>query len=266
MRNFGKLLVFTTICLLGVVSIVSAEEITIVGTGAGTTILKAIGDAFSQQNPGITITIPSSIGSGGGIKAVGRDEYLLGRVARGIQEKEKPYGLTYIPYANIPIVFFTNKSVAVKDLSTQQILDIYSGKTTNWKEVGGNDARVRVVTREEGDSSLDILLQLFPGFKDITITSRAKTMFSDPETEELVLRTANVIAYGPYPNAKAIDVNVLTIDGKSPTDEDYPYIGPLGLIYKEANYTGNIKKFVEFALSEAAHEVIKEAGGIHHHY
>lgn len=250
------------ICMFGFVSAALAEEITIVGTGSGTAILKAIGEAFSQQNPGITITVPKSIGSGGGIKAIGRDEYLLGRVARGIKEKEKPYGLTYVSYAKMPIVFFVNKGVNIKNLSTQQVLDIYSGKITNWKDVGGNDARIRVVTREEDDSSLGVLLELFPGFKDITITSKAKTTFSDPETEETVLKTTNVIAYGSYPNVKIIDVHALNIEGKSAADSDYPYVGTLGLIYKEENYTGNIKKFVEFATSEAAHEAITEAGGI----
>jgi phosphate transport system substrate-binding protein len=262
MRTFRSMVVFTVICLVGLVSVVSAEEITIVGTGAGVVILKALGDAFSRENPGVIITIPESIGTGGGIKAVGRDEYLLGRVARDIQEKEKPYGLTYVPYAKEPIVFFTNKSVTVKDLSTQQILDIYSGKLSNWKEVGGSDGNIRVVRRQEGDSSLDTLLKLFPGFKDITVTAKAKTTFSDPETEQTVLNTANVIAYGSYPNVKVMDVNILTIDGKSATEADYPYIGTLGFVYKAANYTGNIKKFVEFATSEAARQIIKEAGGL----
>jgi len=265
MKSFRKITVvigLVAVCMLGFASPASSEEIAIVGTGSGVVILKAIGEAFSQQHPEITISVPPSIGSGGGVKAVGRDENLIGRVAREIKEKEKPYGLTYVPYAKIPIVFFVNKSVTAKNLSTQQILDIYSGKITNWKEAGGNDAKMRVVTREEGDSSLGVLITSFPGFKDIAITSKAKVAFSDPEAEAVVLKTANVIAYGPYPNAKAIDVYVLKIERKSATDSDYPYVGTLGFVYKEENYTGNIKKFVEFATSEAAHEAIKEAGGI----
>ncbi|GAK61309.1 hypothetical protein U27_01209 [Candidatus Vecturithrix granuli] len=262
MKNVRWNMVLVLLVVICASGLAAAEEITIVGTGSGTAILQAIADAFSRENPDVTIILPESIGSGGGIKAVGRDEYLLGRVARDIQEKEKPYGLTYLPYAKIPIVFYVNKSVTLKDLSAQQILDIYSGKITNWKEVGGDDLNVRVITREEGDSSQTILLDSFPGFKDITITPKAKTTFSDPETEEAVVNTPQVIAYGPYSNVKLLDVNILTIDGKSPTEADYPYVGPAGLIYKAANYTGNIKKFVEFVTSEAADEVIKEAGGI----
>lgn len=125
----------------------AAEKLVIVGTGSGTAILKAIAAAFHEKYPDITIEIPPSIGSGGGVKAVGRDEYTLGRVARKIKDKEKPYGLTYIPYAKIPVVFYTNKSVSVKQISTQQVLDIYQGKITDWKDVGVQKGPIRVVKR-----------------------------------------------------------------------------------------------------------------------
>jgi len=251
------------VCLLtGLFAVsVSAEEITIVGTGSGTAILKAVGEAFQKTTPGVTIVVPESIGSGGGIKAVGKDEYMLGRVARDIKENEQEYGLTMVPLAKIPIVFFVNTSVTVKELSIQQVLDIYSGKITNWSEVGGHDARIRVITREEGDSSLEVLDSFFPGFKDITITPKSKMTFSDPETEEALEEYEGAIAYGTYANAMNTDAHILTIEGKSATDADYPYVGMLGLIFKQKNLTGNIKAFVDFASSEAAHEAIASEGG-----
>jgi phosphate transport system substrate-binding protein len=212
---------------------VMATEITIVGTGSGTSVLKAVGAAFTQMNPGAYVIVPKSIGSGGGIKAVGKDEYLIGRVARGIKEKEKPLGLTYLPYAKNPIVFFVHKGVGVKDLSTQQVCDIYSGKITNWKEVGGQDADIKVVTREKGDSSLGVLNKSFPGFKDITITPKAKTTFSDPDTCEYVERKANTVAFCTYENARNYRVDILSIGGKSATSPGYAYVGTLALIFKE---------------------------------
>lgn len=239
----------------------SAEEITIVGTGAGTAILKAVGEAFEQLNPGVSIVVPESIGSGGGIKAVGKDEYVIGRVARGIKESEQEYGLTMVPFAKIPIVFFVNTSVTVKELSIQQVLDMYSGKITNWSDVGGKDARIRVITREESDSSLSVLNSFFPGFKDITITPKSKTTFSDPETEEALQQYKGAIAYGTYANARNIDAHILTIESKSATDADYKYVGMLGLIFKQKNLTGTVKAFVDFATSDAAHDAIRSEGG-----
>ena len=247
---------------LGFFGPVMAEEITIVGTGDGVTVLEAIGAAFSQNNSGISVNVPKSIGSGGGIKAVGRDKNVIGRVAREIKDKEKPYGLSYVPFARIPAVFFVNRSVGIQNLSAQQICGIYSGKITSWEEVGGKGAKIRVVRREDGDSSLKVLLKSFPRFKDITITKRSKTALSTAENVTVVETKAATIGFGPYDVAKNSNVDVLKIDGKSPTDSGYPSFGTMALIFKEKNKTGAIKKFVEFATSSAPHDVIKNAGGI----
>jgi len=241
---------------------VMAEEIQIVGTGAGTEIIDDLGKAFSKDNPGVTIAVPKSIGSGGGIKAVGTDAAKLGRVGRGIKDNEKSYGLTYLPIAKLPIVIMTHKGVGVKNLTPQQICDIFSGKIANWKEVGGKEAAIRVVRREDGDSSLDVLQKTLPGFKTIAITTKSKTTLSDPETIEMVAKTAGTISFGTYANTKVSDVTTLTIGGKSAQSADYPYVGDLALVFKEKNKTGNIAKFLEFITSAAAPDAIKGAGGL----
>ncbi len=260
-----KSLILTAVLAMGLIfsGQVMAEEISIVGTGSGAAVLKAVGAAFTQKNSEITINVPKSIGSGGGIKAVGSDNNLIGRVARGLnKDKEKAYGLSYLPYAKNPIVFFVNKSVGITNLTTQQVCDIYSGKITNYKNVGGKDSKIRVIRREEGDSSLAILLKLFPGFADITLTPKSKISLSDPATCELAEKKAGTIAFGTYANAKNYNVDILIIEDKNASSAEYPYIGVLALIFKEKNKIGNIKKFLEFATSENAHDAIKEAGAI----
>jgi phosphate transport system substrate-binding protein len=258
--------IITSMLLLGfcltVPNFILAEVISIVGTGDGVNILKSVGEAFSQSNPEVTIDVPKSIGSGGGIKAVGTGKNQIGRVARPIKDKEKPFGLSYFEYARYPVVFFVNKSVRVKNLSTEQVCGIYSGKITNWKDVGGKDAKIRVVRREDGDSSLKVLRKSFPGFKDLTLTTKSKTAFSTPEAFFVVEEKANTIGFGPYDVAKGADVQVVSIDGKRPTASGYPSFGHLALIYKEEVVNGNIKKFVDFATSPAAHEAIKKVGGV----
>ena len=238
------------------------EEVTIVGTGDGMSILQSIGSAFNQANPDVKINVPDSIGSGGGIKAVGNDKYQVGRVARPIKDKEKHFGLNYRPFAKVPVVFFVNKSVGVRDLSPEQIAGIYSGRITNWKEVGGKDAKIRVVRREDGDSSLKALRQSFPGFKDVVITDRAKEAVKTQENFAIVEQKAGTIGFGPYAGALRSTVNVLTIDGKSATDPDYPTFGTVALIFKDKSNTGKIAKFIAFATSSLAHDAIKDANGI----
>ena len=148
------------------------ETLVIAGTGDSQALLRNLGAIFEKSHPDVTIEVPNSIGSGGGIKAVGRGEAGLGRTARALKEKEKP-GLTDVAFARSPVVFATNTSVhEVLDLSREQILAIYSGKINNWKEVGGPDGKIYPLSREEGDSSRETIDKNLAGFKELTLVDR----------------------------------------------------------------------------------------------
>jgi phosphate transport system substrate-binding protein len=240
----------------------AAEELTIVGTGDGMAMLKQVGDAFSQANPGVTVAVPESIGSGGAIKAVGGGEQKIGRVARKLGEKDKGYNLSYVPMANIPVVFFAHKGIKVDGLTRQQAADIYAGKVGNWNEVGGPDAKIRVVRREDGDSSLSALQGQLPEFKAIELTPRSKTASSNGENIEVVAATEGAIGFGPYSKARAEQFTVLKLDGKSALDAGYPVYVTLAIIYKEETKTPTVQKFVEFVKTPAAQAAIKAADAI----
>ena len=237
------------------------QVIPVVGTGSGAKILESVCSSFSDKNKDVVFTVPESIGSGGGIKAVGADKNMIGRVARKLKDKEKPLGLTYTPIAKMPIVFFVHSGVHVNDLTTQQVCDVYAGKIKNWKEVGGGDMAIRVVRREKDDSSYKELQKSFPGFGTLAITLDSELTLSDPETLEYVKATAGAIAFGTYGNATGARVNVLNINGVEPLAEDYPYFGTLALIYKESNKKGDVAEFVAFATTGPGRESIFKAGG-----
>ncbi|WP_022665725.1 substrate-binding domain-containing protein [Desulfospira joergensenii] len=240
----------------------SSEELVIVGTGAGMPVLDAVGKAFTRENPGIDILVPESIGSGGGIKSVGMDVFLLGRVARDISDKEKKYGLVQQPLAKLPIVFYVNSSVSLVSITPEQACRIYSGTTRKWEDIGGGKGYIRVIRREEGDSSLTVLLRTLPGFKDITPTRISKITYTDQETLNACLDQEDSIAYGTLSDVRDISgIRALKLDGVAPSDPDYPLFGPLDLVYKEKNVNGSLKKFLGFISSDAARKAIMDAGG-----
>ncbi|OSM02244.1 putative phosphate transport system substrate-binding protein [Magnetofaba australis IT-1] len=231
----------------------------IVGTGDGMIVLHALAKAFSVNHPQDEIVVPDSIGSSGGYKAVGNDKALLGRVARKIKPREEPYGLTYLPIAKFPVVFFVNKSVTVSNLSAAQINDIYRGKIVNWSEVGGAEGKIRVVRREEGDSSLGNLRATFPGFDEVTITPYSKTATLNQHNFEIVTQKEGTIGFGPYADALKENVTILNIDGLAPTDENYPSFGTLALIFKAANRQGLVEAFLKFVETSPAMQAIRSA-------
>ncbi len=79
-----------------------AGELRIVGTGDGMEQLRALGSAYTADNPETVVIVPPSIGSGGGIAAVGAEKELLGRIARPLTDKEKDLGLTEVPIFKLP--------------------------------------------------------------------------------------------------------------------------------------------------------------------
>jgi phosphate transport system substrate-binding protein len=241
---------------------VLAETLTIPGTGDGTSVLRALAASFNKQNPDIQINIPKSIGSGGGVKAAGQGGATLARVARGIKSKEEKYGLTYLPFAKVPAVFFVTKDISVSFLLSEQICDIYSGKVKNWVEVGGPDLPIRVVRREAGDSTLSVLKKSFPGFDQVNITDTALLATSTPEIFKLMSDENHAIGFGPYDVAKNENVQVVSVDGRAPTFSGYPSVTTLAFVYQEKNLTSEAKRFIEFATSKAANLPIIVAGGI----
>jgi len=236
-----------------------SDSIDIVGTGDGMGILQKLATAFNTMHPEDTVTIADSIGSSGGIKAVGNDRNRLGRIARQLKEKEKPYGLVYLPIAKFPVVFFVNNSVAVSNLSRQQILEIYEGKIINWKDVGGSDARIRVVIREKGDSSMVNLRGSFPGFSELTLTTRSKIATTTQNNLDTVLMKPGAIGFGPYSDAMDAGLKVLTIERKHPLEQTYPSFGVLALIFKEENRKGVIASFIDFITTSNGITAIKSA-------
>lgn len=262
-RTFYRTLIMMLTLALALVSTHAiAEEIEIVGTGDGTTVLKAIGIAFGEANPGVTVSVPKSIGSGGGVKAVGNDKNKIGRVARPIKDREKPFGLSYAPFAKVPVVFFTHPGTGVTNLTAEQVCEIYSGEITNWSEVGGKAGKIRVVRREDGDSSLSVLTKTFPGFKDIVITEKSKTALKTAENFSIVESKKGTIGFGPYDVAKSSNVTIVQIDGKSATDPGYPSVTTLALVYKEQNRSGKLGEFIAFATSSRASTAIEAANGV----
>jgi len=253
--------VFATGVLL-LVSTACAEEIVIPGTGDGVAILKAIGAAFTKANPQVKVVVPDSIGSSGGIKAVIADEAVVARVARELKDNEAGMGLVQKPFARIPAVFFVHPSVNLSMLSSDQVAAIYAGQVVNWKEVGGPDAPIAVVAREEKDSTLGVLRKSLPQFSDLKITEKAQTETKTPQMISRVERTPYAIGFGPYDVVSKAAVQVIGLDGFAVSMPNYPAMTTMRLVYKQEKLSGAYSRFVEFATSPAVKLPISVAGGI----
>lgn len=237
-------------------------DLKIVGTGDGIDLLRALGGDFMEQVKSIHVEIPPSIGSGGGIAAVGAGKAVLGRVARKLTNSEITSGIIYRPIARLPSAFYVHPGVGVSGLTTEQLRGIYAGQITDWAQVGGARLHIRVVRREDTDSTLIVLRQLMPGWKDLVITEKSKTATTTQEAVETVRDIEGAIGFGPYSVKLEPDVSVLQIDGRHPLDPAYPSSVELALIYRNEAITPSARAFIDYANSARAHAIISRLGGV----
>ena len=122
-------------------------------TAAGSSALKPLVDVaaeqFSNENPDVSITVDAG-GSGEGLKQVADKTVTLGNSDVAAEEKldkDQAKDLVDHQVCVVTMAPIVNKDVGVKDLTKQQLIDIFTGKTTNWKDVGGPDEDIVLVTR-----------------------------------------------------------------------------------------------------------------------
>jgi phosphate transport system substrate-binding protein len=254
----------TSALLLGsfAVSFAQSTDLKIVGSGDGMEMLQAVAVEFAAANPGKTVTVPPSIGTGGGITAVGTEKEIMGRIARNLTEAEKAQGLVATPLVRVPVGVFVHPSTGVTQLTSAQTVDVFLGKIRNWNEVGGRDLTVRIVRREPSDSTFVTLRGSVPGWQDLVIADRSKLALTTGEMFDTVRTTEGTVGFGPFAKQLEKEVIYLKIDGKFPTDPDYKSTSTLSLLHKTSTVTGDAKAFIAFAGTAKAKDVMKNLGGL----
>ena len=241
------------------------EKVSLCGTGDSQELLRTLGLAFEKSNPGVSIVVPDSVGSDGGIKAAAAGECDFGRVARTLKDTEKELNLNFKVFAFSPIVFVVDPAVGIETLSTKQIVDIFSGKAVAWTEAGGKGGKIAVVNREAKDSSRGELNKHIEGFKAIENPVGA-TVAKTPEAVDLLSKTPSVVGYLPAAMTKGLKLKVVKINGVAPTAANvaqgtYKIASPFGLVWKgELKPAAN--RFYQFTKSAEGKKIIIDYGTV----
>ena len=256
-------LVLALMMALSACSFAAAEST--VSTDGSTSMEKvvgALGEYFMEQNPGTTFTY-NPTGSGSGITAVQEGRCDIGLSSRALKDDEKAT-LTETTVALDGIAMIVNPENPVSDLTVEQIADIYTGKITNWSEVGGNDAAIVLIGREAGSGTRD-------GFESITGTKDAcqyrQELTSTGDVITTVSQNPDAIGYASLAALKDT-VKALTVGGVAPSEDtvkDGSYViqRPFVLVTKTGEtLSANAQKFFDFALSAEAAQYITSAGAV----
>ncbi|MBU2235218.1 MAG: PstS family phosphate ABC transporter substrate-binding protein, partial [Proteobacteria bacterium] len=160
MRKYVRSVMLVALCLLAGAGTALAETIVIKGSTTVLPIAQAALEAYMQANPGAKISL-SGGGSGEGIKALIDQSTDIATSSREIKEsevalaKKKGVNPTAAVVALDAIVPIVNPKNRIKDLTIDQLSQIYQGKITNWKEVGGDDLQIVVISRDSSSGTFE---------------------------------------------------------------------------------------------------------------
>ena len=226
-------------------------------------VIGALGEAFMEQNKGVTFTY-NPTGSGSGITAVGEGRCDIGLSSRALKDDEKVSGLKETVLALDGIAVIVNPANPVSDLDVETIAKIYTGEITNWKEVGGNDAEIVLIGREAGSGTRD-------GFESITDTKDSckyrQELTSTGDVITTVSTNPDAIGYASLAALKD-NVKALTVGGIAPTEDtvkDGSYViqRPFVLVTKDgAELSTAAQAFFGYATSADAADLIAAAGAV----
>ena len=233
------------------------------GSTSMKSVIGALGESFQNANSGVTFTY-NPTGSGSGIQAVSEGRCDIGLASRGLKDDEKSSGLTETVLAYDGIAVVVSPENPVSDLTIEQIADIYTGKITNWSEVGGNDAEIVLIGREAGSGTRD-------GFESITGTEEAcqyrQELTSTGDVIATVSQNPNAIGYASLSAVKE-SVKALSVGGVAPSEDtvkDGSYViqRPFVLVTKDGvTLSPAAQAFLDYATSAEAAPIIAQAGAV----
>lgn len=127
-------------------------SITLSGSTSMEKLSNAVAEAFMEKYSGVTVN-PEFTGSGAGIEAVTNGTVDIGNSSRELKDTEKEAGVAENIVAIDGIAVIVNNANSVSDLTKEQLIDIYSGNVTNWKDLGGENEPIIVIGREAGSGT-----------------------------------------------------------------------------------------------------------------
>lgn len=252
-------------------SFTTTTKITVKGSDTMVILSQKWAEVYMRKNPSVFVQVTGG-GSGVGIAALINGSTMIANASRPIEQEEleklktkyKQNGIQ-IACAKDGLSVYLNKTNPVNELTIDQLSDIFSGAITNWKQVGGPDAKIQLYGRESSSGTFEF-------FKDHVVkTDFARTCQTLPGTAAIVnavKKDKYGIGYGGAAYAEGVKDCKIKKDAKSKgilpsaatiKNKTYP-ISRYLFMYLREKPTGETKKFIDWILSAEGQNVIVEVG------
>ncbi len=254
-------LVFIFCTLWASISWAANDRLVLTGSSTMAPLVLEMAKRFEQSHQQVRIDVQTG-GSSRGIHDATLGLADIGMASRALKDSEN----NLIPYtiAMDGIGMILHSSNPVRELSQQQIIDIYTGNIKNWSKVGGKDLAITVVNKAEGRSTLELFLE---HFKLRNSRIKAHVVIGDNQQGiKTVAGNPGAIGYvsigtAEYEEGRGSPIKRLPMAGQAATvasvrNNQFPLSRQLNLISKK-NPSSLAKKFIAFSQSGAVHDLIE---------
>lgn len=244
-----------------------AAELVIPGSGNPEFILGKLAQRFNETQDAFHVSVPPSTGTAGALRSIENGEATLARVGRPLKDTELRTGIRYVPIGRDPIVFVGGQDVTVRNVTGAQVLAIYSGRITDWSELGGEPAPIRAIGREVTDASRTAIGKHLHEFASMPLADSVKLVHLDPHMISLLDRYPTSLGFLNRSGLQACTTPVvhLAYDSIEPSaqnvaDGRYPFWTEFGLVYEPGRLTKAGQAFLDFITSPKGREVLLKYG------
>ena len=262
-----------TSLLLVTAASVQAGNITVKGSDTMVILGQKWAETYMKQNPGTTVQVTGG-GSGTGIAALLNGATDICNSSRPMKPSEradviKKFGKGVHEYKTCldGLSVYVHKDNPLTTLSIPQLEAIFTGKVTNWKQVGGPDAPISLYGRENSSGTYEFFKEHVLNKKDFAAAT--KTMPGTAAVIQGVAKDVNAIGYGGIAYGEGVKhLKVSKTDGGEafePTEENvlsgkYPIARHLFNYVAPAKDTGAVAAYIEWCTSDAGQAVVKDVG------
>lgn len=245
-------------------SVKSNEQVKIVAVGS--TALQPLVDAaqesFVQEHPNYQISVQGG-GSGTGLSQVEAGAVTIGNSDVFAEEKDGIDASKLVDHkvAVVGMAPIVNKNTGVKSISKQELIDIFTGKITNWKDLGGKDEKISVINRANGSGTRATFEKW--GLDGATPV-QSQEQDSSGTVRQIVGQTPGSISYLAFSYLDDT-IQALSIDGVEPKEKNVANnswkIWSYEHMYTNGNPSPAVKKFLEYMMTDDIQQgVVKELG------
>lgn len=240
----------------------TGDGVTTITMAGSTTVGPLAEDLAFEYKTNVDTTVTISVSGGGssvGVQSAADGTVDIGMASRELKPEEETLGLILHVLARDGIAIVAHPSQNVTGLSTDQTRQIFAGNITNWSDVGGGDATITVIAREEGSGTRAAFEELVMG--DDVITETAVLLPSNGAVRTAVAETPNSIGFLSLGlvdgSVKALDIDGVAATVENCINETYPIVRPL-LLLTLGEPTGKVEEFINWCLGPDGQAIVAE--------